>query len=80
MEKPSFPLVEVEWIDAMSTVGWQSTPVKTPTTVWSAGYLVDKNRQSLVIALCAAPFHAAFAFGDTITIPLGCVKKVRRLR
>lgn len=78
--KPAYPLVEVTWIDAVSTMGWRLAPMTEPTTCWTAGYLVAKNKKSVVVALCAATADAVFPFGDTITIPIGCVKKIRRLK
>lgn len=75
-------LVEVTWLDSSSCSGWHAMneiPTK-PLECRSAGYLVHKSRSSLVVALSASEARSRHGFGDTITIPRACVKKIRRLK
>jgi hypothetical protein len=79
-KKHQYPIVEVEWVDSSSYPGWQKAPEKEPITCWTAGYLVHKDKVSLVIALSSSSEESINSFGDTITIPTSVVKKIRKVK
>lgn len=76
----NYPLVEVEWLDASSVQGWQQHIQQQPLTNWSAGYLIHKDRESVVVALSCSGKQSMNAYGDAITIPAKIVTKIRHLR
>lgn len=75
-----YPLVEVSWADSSSQTGWQRAPETDVLDCWTAGYLIHRDRNSIVVALNCSSEHSSNAFGDTMTIPASVVRKVRRLR
>ena len=79
-KKHKYPLVEITWNDSSSSTGWQSKPETALLQCWSAGYLVHRSRQAVVIALNCSSEQSANSFGDTMTIPARCVKRIRRLK
>lgn len=79
-KKQNFPLVEISWLDSSSFTGWQSKPESALLECWSAGYLVHKDKNSIVIALNCSSKASNNAFGDTMTIPRKVVTKIRRLK
>lgn len=79
-KKKSYPLVEVTWADSSSTTGWQREVDTVPLTCWSAGYLVHKDKTSVVVALNASSNLSRNSFGDTIVIPAAVVKNIRKLK
>ncbi len=79
-KKCNYPLVEVTWLDSSSYTGWQKAPATAPLECYSAGYLVHRDRVSMVVALNAAGSESNSLFGDTITIPARVVRRVRRLK
>lgn len=74
-------IVEVVWHDAFSqTTGWDHARViarraDEPLEVHSVGHLLERSKRHIVLAMNRHGERAA----DTMTIPLGCVRKVRRL-
>lgn len=81
-KKRNYQLVEVRWIDSASETGWRAheEAKREPLTCWSAGYLVHRDRKSLVIALNSGCEDSRSSFGDAITIPAKCVQSVRKLK
>lgn len=79
-KKVKYPLVEVAWYDSASQTGWQKTPETSLLACWTAGYLVHRDKRSVVIALNCSCEHSSNSFGDTMTIPARVVKRVRRLK
>lgn len=74
-------LIEVEWVDIVSDSSWLSEQkaVDYPVTQCkSVGYFINKTksvlRLSAMIQLCKDPER------DVTVIPLGVVKKIRRLK
>lgn len=69
--------VMVEWKDAQTTEGWSDLENKArPLECISVGLLVGRTKDRLIIAMS----KSADYYGDHLEIPLGMVKKVRRLR
>ena len=79
-KKHKYPLIEVTWHDSSSTTGWQTKPETELLECFTAGYLVHRNKRSIVVALNSSSKNSANSFGDTMTIPASCVKRLRRLR
>ena len=77
--------VQVEWFDTASTTqGWQSLKEAQGATLahcLSVGYLIQKTKQ--VLQLCSLKEfdqtpHSSV--GVIMSIPMGCVKSITRLR
>lgn len=79
-----FPLrtrIEVEWVDSSSRGQWDSVEgykIKTARAlrIRSIGYLLRSDRSEIVL-IQSMGVNADVA--DSVTIPRGCVKTVRRL-
>lgn len=74
------PLVEVEWEDAHHDDGWAGNrPLRTRGgPCRTAGYMLKRDRRVIVIAHSLGEDPDDHA--DTLTIPRGCVSRIRRLR
>jgi hypothetical protein len=73
-------VVEVEWRDAHSDGGWASRDeyeACTASVVRSVGYVLKRGREALTLVQSQ---DQSGEVCDSITIPLGCVRRVRRLR
>lgn len=73
-----YPLVVVEWRDALNTQDWQKIEdiQKTGHKVVSVGFLIEKNKHALVLA------HGLDDDGNaesTLTIPKDWCRKIKRL-
>lgn len=81
-KKHAFPLVEVRWEDSTTTSGWRPDveDIREPLTCWSAGYLIENTKRSVIVALNASAENSRNGFGDCITIPRACVREIRKLR
>lgn len=83
--KPIFPesnLVEVDWVDSASRGRWDSLEnYKKEVTAYcrSAGYLIADTKHHLIILQTQGANTINDAL-DAITIPKGCVLKVRKLK
>lgn len=87
MPTPKYPLtqlVEVEWTDSASRGRWDSLEnykEERPARCKTAGYLVVKDRTRVIVALSQGDTHALISTVlDAITIPRGCVTRIRRLK
>ena len=74
--------VEVTWADATSVTAWATLDehqAVEPRVVKSAGYLsrADKSSVQIVQSVQQDPDGLV---GDSLTIPRGWVKRIRRLR
>lgn len=71
--------VEIEWIDSCGRTGiWESLDELEPLVPFPAvtiGYLLEKTKTHVTVAQTLNPECVARRF----TIPLGCIKKIRRL-
>lgn len=68
--------VEVEWIDIISTAGWEKSDETTMPIFWSYGYLVNHDHQEVRIA--TTKDEKGEWFGFTV-MPIGCVRKITPL-
>jgi hypothetical protein len=72
-------IVEVEWIDSCgNTKIWEfieGLDHMLPLPATSVGYLIEKTKTYITIAQTLSEQSVARRF----TIPLGCVKKIRKL-
>ena len=73
-------IVEIEWVDACSnTTIWEFKeglePI-LPMPAASIGYLIEKTKTHITIAQTLSRQSVARRF----TIPIGCVKKIRRVK
>lgn len=75
-----YPLVEVTWVDSTGTPGWQREIQVKPLVCHTAGYLMRSSRNSVVVALSVSEERSANTCADTMTIPRGSVKRIRRLK
>jgi hypothetical protein len=79
--RPRWPLVEVEWLDAHACGGWE-TPATyradAPAVCCSVGYLLHRTRAALTLVQSCGLTTGEVT--DALTIPRGCVRKMRRLR
>lgn len=71
-----FPLVEVEWVDSCSQGRWGSLDNydTNPTKCRSSGYLRHKDKKSIQLI---QTHNEDKSILDSITIPRGCVTKIR---
>lgn len=79
MPRKPYPVV-VTWVDSAHNRGWNSIQEKLegmgPVTVDSVGYVIESSTAGLklVMSLCGRDC------ADGLSIPRGCVKRVRRIR
>ena len=76
------PRVEVTWDDSTSlNYGWLSLDEylerRQPARCTSVGYLVYRDRRSLVLMMSQADNDDV---SDGLTIPVACVRRVQHLR
>lgn len=82
---PQYPAnvrVEVDWVDSASRGRWDSIEnyrKEVPAYCRSIGYLITKNK-NVVILLQTQGCNTANDALDAITIPRGCIQRIRRLR
>lgn len=71
-------LVEVEWEDTLTRTGWEAQEVHENAGTMSCksvGYLLRRDKDSLSMAATIAPSDGTAL--ASITIPAGCIKRVR---
>ncbi len=76
---PKHKLVLIEWVDSMGSPGWHAShELKTMTvcTCQTAGFIVDEDMDSYVVALSCTVDEGARPFADLIAIPRIAVKKI----
>jgi hypothetical protein len=82
---PKFPvstLVEVDWVDSASRGRWDSLENyrnEVTAKCRSAGYLITKNKR-VVILLQTQSVNTMNDALDSITIPRGCITRIRHLK
>lgn len=77
------PLVEVEWVDSVATVGWtqpgeQKAWINAKLRLYTAGYLISDTKREVTVATSINPEDGAVS--GMFLIPRSCVRKVRRLK
>lgn len=82
---PKYPAntrVEVDWVDSASRGRWDSLATyqkEVPAYCRSIGYLITKSKTA-VILLQTQGCNTVNDALDAITIPRGCITKIRRLK
>jgi len=78
MDELKYPLVMVEWEDAWSEDGWIGpNELKGNTySVVTVGYVINKGPKALQIA---STIEQEGNLSGVMSVPLGCVKRVRSL-
>ena len=82
---PKFPeskLVEVDWVDSASRGRWDSLAnYKKEVTAYcrSAGYLIANTKRHIIVLQTQGANTINDAL-DAITIPKGCILKIRKLK
>ena len=67
--------VIVDWVDSAVEHGWQSEePISEPLRCKSAGWLMHDGDSCKVIS---AHISEAGGYIDPMTIPIGCIRKIR---
>lgn len=78
---PSLSPVEVEWEDACQSSGWGRPPDPRDAlermVVRSRGFLVHDDRHHVVVAQSVA---SNGQLADVLTIPRGCIRRMKRAR
>ncbi len=72
---------EVEWIDISSSSRWVDKAVAgdlAPLTCHTVGYIAKRNKRVLVMYSSKAGENDSVS--DRTSIPMSCVKKIKRLR
>lgn len=82
-------MLEVEWVDSTVRGGWGTADdyrasKATPAVIRSVGYTLGRNAHALTLvqsrsADVGKEGEMGDAVADSISIPLGCIKRVRRL-
>ena len=85
MSKKNYPAVEVEWEDANSGTRWNSVTDHNkedePYSVLTRGSLIHKDDKRVRVALSVThPDCKWDDASDVITIPRGCIRRIRRLK
>lgn len=73
-------IIEVLWNDAATACGWKSRnslEKETPAPCRAVGYFCQQNKNSITIIKCIGEDDNQGL--DAQTIPMGCVKKIRRI-
>jgi hypothetical protein len=71
-----YKYVEVEWVDIISTAGWEKTEETKMPTFWSYGYLINHDDEEVRIATTKDEKDEWYGF---TVMPIGCVKKITPL-
>lgn len=73
-------LVVVTWIDSTGSNTWQDIEqerkYKNPE-LFSVGWVINDTKEALTLGSSLLPNPSASMVGQTMTIPKGCIKKVR---
>ena len=78
--KKKIRLVHVTWVDSSSSRGWRSLEdfkQEEMLVCESIGWLLDRNRERILIAGTRCDNDD---WAERHTIPMACVKKIRRLQ
>jgi hypothetical protein len=76
-----YPLVLIEWHDAYTGGNWSETWDAQPWLARTVGWLIHDGRDQKVVAQTSHDAAKdAFRTMNRLTIPSGCVKRIRRLK
>ncbi len=73
-------LVKVDWIDSSTARGWNTRDkAKKPGgfACTSVGFVIQENKKDITVAGTVGDDGDCL---DAITIPRGCIKKIRRIK
>lgn len=74
-------VVEVHWVDACTTSRWRSRKdylaLATPANCRTVGYILKQTKKSITVVQTQGDNED---MNGSMTIPMGWVEKVRRLR
>lgn len=72
-----FPIVEVEWEDAVETSEWSEVDSlrNRPMPTRSVGYLVKKSKRAITLVSLLNDHHSSLG----VTIPTGMVRRIHLL-
>ena len=78
MGRREFPIVHVTWRDATTQPGWGGPDEHDGKTleIESVGFLVRDKKDVVMIATCVDYGQGKWA--DTLAIPRGCVRRVKK--
>ncbi len=68
--------IEVEWVDIISTAGWEKSEETKMPTFWSYGWLVNYDDKELRIATTKDEDGEWYGF---TVMPIGVIKKITPL-
>lgn len=79
MKPKDFPLILVEWLDAVSSNGWElyEETTNSPHLISTVGYLIKESEDSVLLAM--AKDEESDNFNCTFVIPKGMVKEIKLL-
>ena len=71
-------IVKINWVDSTMRDAWQDkqSPVTKMERVQSVGYLISKSKKKIVIS----QGFTSSQVGMTMSIPMGCVTKIKRIK
>lgn len=85
MPLPAYRFVEVEWLDAVTDSAWQDAEgLPSPARCLSRGWLTHESESHVVVSSTISeitdPKQDAAHLNNSIAIPRGMVKRIRRLK
>ena len=74
-----FEPIEIEFYDPSSCYGWKilGEPVAGSVRCFAVGYFLEGNDGE--IKVCAIKHENGSSFADALSVPLGCIKNIRRI-
>ena len=82
-KQKNYKLVEVEWEDSATTIGWQSIKrglKYTSSLCRTAGYLLQKNKSGVKIALSLGMDDGQGSMSEMMIIPKSAIRKITLLK
>lgn len=77
-----FPLVVIEWLDTYCVHRWRTDePSTEPLHCRSVGWLMhDGDKTKVIAASVAGELEPGFQRDGEMTIPVGCIVRIQRIR
>jgi len=73
-------MVHVFWVDSMSRQGWVDHKPSISLKCESVGFMLEKNKERIVLAKSYSHGEHAVSWGDHMHIPMCAVTKIRVLK
>ena len=72
----------VDWLDSCTEGGWVATNHVMPRSAHcqTVGFIVEEDKERIVLALSRAANEFSRPWGDLIAIPKGCIIKRRIMK